>query len=190
MYNEKYIRAVEDVLHHEGGYVDHPNDPGGATKYGISLRWLRELGDLKWSDVDKDGDVDAQDIKAISKDRAIELYHRFFWTTAKCQHIDDAEIARKVFDMGVNMGNRQAWKLVQRACGGIADDGIVGPKTLGRVNSLDAPRLLLAIQNTQRAFYKDLAERKPRLRVFLRGWTNRAAYPSNPGALGWTRSGG
>lgn len=190
MYNEKYLAAVTDVLHHEGGFVDHPNDPGGATAYGISLRWLRQLGDLKWSDIDGDGDVDADDIKSISQDRATELYYRHFWTPAKCEAIKDHAIAKKVFDMGVNMGNRQAWKLVQRACGGLVVDGIVGTRTLGRVNTLCSEKLLLAIQNTQRAFYLKLAERKPRLRVFLRGWINRAAYPSTPGALGWTKSSG
>ena len=64
--------AIKKVLKHEGGYVDHKNDPGGATKYGISLRFIKQSNtDL---DLDNDGDIDADDIKEMTEDKAKEIY--------------------------------------------------------------------------------------------------------------------
>ena len=65
--------AVEKVLKHEGGYVDHANDPGGATNYGISLRFVKQSTGIDL-DVDGDGDIDADDIKAMTPEQAKEIY--------------------------------------------------------------------------------------------------------------------
>lgn len=62
----------------EGGYCNDPDDPGGATNYGISLRWLKSLG-LNQGDIDRDGDIDASDIRALSKEQAAALFKEKFW---------------------------------------------------------------------------------------------------------------
>jgi lysozyme family protein len=173
--------AVYIVLHHEGGFVDHKSDPGGATNFGISLRYLSGQSIVS-GDFDGDGDIDAQDIAAMSRTDAKKLYKSGFWIPNKCDKIKSNLIATKVFDMAVNMGSRQAWKLTQRACGTlnvpIKADGIVGPKTLAAVNSLYSKdySLLIVLRKIQSQFYERLIERKPELAAFRTGWQRRAAF--------------
>jgi len=190
----RFDPAFEKVLGHEGGYVDHAADPGGATNYGISLRYLRDRGDLDGDgildgDIDGDGDVDADDIRGLKLGDVKHLYHTGFWTPNRLNEVMSQPIATKIFDLCVNMGSRQGWKLVQRACNAaamrfpdwddIVDDGVVGPNTLRAVNTYsdgDEPdHLLETIREVQAQFYRDLVERKPSLEVFLAGWLNRAA---------------
>lgn len=176
--------AFDIVLGLEGGFVDHSADPGGATNYGISLRYLKQRGDLDGDgvldgDLDRDGDIDIDDIRGINPANAKHFYQSGFWSPNKLQQVQDQDLAVKIFDMCVNMGGRQAWRLVQRACNGLGEelieDGLVGPMTLEVVNEFDDPVMLLAeIREQQRQFYERLVEQKPDLAVFLDGWTNRA----------------
>ncbi len=180
--------AVEVVLHHEGGFVDHPDDPGGVTNFGISLRYLQTRGDLDNDDLvdgdlDGDGDVDRDDIVKLSRADAIELYRSGFWTPNRCGEIQSGILATKIFDMAVNMGSRQAWRIVQRACNRhpaitrkLVIDGIVGKNTLSALNSLTRQDYLLlgAIREEQKSFYLKLIDRKPRLDAFRLGWMRRA----------------
>lgn len=179
--------AVECVLHHEGGWVDNPNDPGGATNFGISLRYLQARGDvdgdgLPDGDLDGDGDVDVDDIRLATREDAIELYRTGFWLPNGCQMIRSELCAVKIFDMAVNMGSKQAWKLVQRSCNKLGSvlkvDGIVGSNTLTAVNLYQRTdyELLAVIRDRQANFYETLIERKPTLGVFRLGWRRRAAF--------------
>lgn len=166
------------VLHHEGGFVDNPNDPGGATDFGVSLRFLRAVGE----DIDGDGDIDVEDIHALDFEDVERLYKKHFWTPAKCSGIRSEMIAVKVFDMAVNMGLRQAWKLVQRAANTLGQtltvDGKAGPKTIAAINSLNKKdfMLLINIRREQDRFYERLILSKPKLAEFRLGWRRRAAF--------------
>jgi lysozyme family protein len=173
--------AVDCVLHHEGGYVDHKNDPGGATDFGISLRYLQGQSVID-GDFDGDGDIDADDIAAMTREDAIEAYKKGFWKPNKLNKIQSDLISTKIFDMCVNMGSKQAWKLVQRAVTKLGDplkaDGIVGPITLKAINYFLTEDYLLIdeIRLKQRSFYEGLIQRKPKLSVFALGWFRRAAF--------------
>lgn len=177
----RFDYAVDCVLHHEGGFVDHKNDPGGATNFGISLRYLQGQSIID-GDFDGDGDVDADDIRAMTRDDARKAYKVGFWIPNRIQDIKSSLIATKVFDMAVNMGGKQAWKLVQRSCTKLgvvlSDDGIAGPKTLYAVNSLLAEDyiLLREIRKQQMEFYEGLVSKKPKLSVFALGWFRRAVF--------------
>lgn len=174
----KFEYAVAVVLEHEGGFVDDPNDPGGATNWGISLRYLRRLG-VDVGDVDQDGDVDVEDIAKMPRGKAIEIYRRQFWDQYGYGKIDDLQLATKVFDLSVNMGPQTAHKLLQRALHAagqryVVVDGIIGPQTLDAVNTAD-PRLVLGALRAEAAgYYRGLVASRPELGRFLAGWENRA----------------
>ncbi len=176
-----FLTAIPHILQHEGGYVNHPNDPGGATKYGISLRYLRKRGDLL-GDFDGDGDVDVDDIRAMTVPMAKTTYRAGFWDPNKLGEVKSQMVATKIFDMCVNMGSKQAWKIAQRAVGAcgvpLIDDGVIGPNTLQAINSLDHfdYDLVITIRELQRAFYTRIMKRKPKLQAFSLGWYRRAAF--------------
>lgn len=179
--------AIIPVLKHEGGYVDNANDPGGATNYGISLRWLSKQGDLD-GDFDGDGDIDVDDIKAMTQEGAIALYHKHYWQPNKYHSIRSQIIANKVFDLTVNMGAKQSHKLLQRALrsSGISvlDDGILGKISFDAIDRIKENELLAAYRSEAAGFYRSLIMRNAALRkkgitaedftVFKKGWLNRA----------------
>ena len=171
----RFEDSIDYVLAHEGGYVDHPADPGGATFWGISLRFLKATG----TDVDGDGDIDAADISALTKAQAKELYRAEFWDKLKLDRIEAQALATKVLDLAVNTGPKQAVKIVQR---GIKEtgvplraDGKLGTKTRAAINDGNADVLLAAIRGEAISFYSSLVEARPQLGVFLNGWLVRAA---------------
>ena len=167
--------AIKKVLKHEGGYIDHKNDGGMATKYGISLRFIRQSNtDL---DLDGDGDIDADDIKKLTVEKAEEIYREKFWNPYNYDIITDPDVATKIFDITVNAGPRQSHKLVQRACNTrhkeLDVDGLLGTQSLRAINQIGKD-LLPEICKVQADFYKSLVEKKPELKVFLKGWLRRA----------------
>jgi len=175
--------AVLVLLADEGGWVDDPDDPGGATNYGISLRYLRELaqedgdGELV-GDIDRDGDVDGDDIRKMKREDAIGIYRAQWWDRFGYGSLESQLVANKVLDLAVNMGGPQAHKCLQRAAraGGQAliDDGILGPKTLAAINELATWPLLTALRSEAAGIYRQIVARRPASRKFLKGWLARA----------------
>ena len=159
---DRFRYAVEVVLRHEGGYVYDPVDPGGETKYGISKRSYPNL-----------------DIKALTKEQAIEIYRRDWWDRYGYDRIEPLEVAAKVLDMAVNMGPDAAHRCLQRAlhaCGrrDVIIDGIIGPQTVGAANSVPPEALLAALRSEAASHYRMVAFEHLELRRFLAGWLNRA----------------
>lgn len=179
-----FDKAILTVLSHEGGFVDDPVDPGGATNWGISLRFLKSAGDLNNDgildgDIDGDGDVDYDDIKKMTRRQAIDIYKLHFWDKYKYDTIVDYSIAERTFDMCVNMGSSQAAKLVQRAlqeCGHkhIVDDGILGNLSFTAINATDPSKLLKEIRLQHVLFYLNLIAQKPQFEKYKKGWLRRA----------------
>lgn len=165
--------AYEVLSEHEGFLSNHPHDPGGITKYGISLRYLRSIG----LDVDGDGDVDDADILAITEPVARQIYFENFWKRHGYDRIVDRGLATKVFDLSVNMGYRQAHLLLQRALRAagrpVEEDGVLGPQTLAAISAGDPFPVIAALRSEAAGFYRLLGER-PWGKSFLRGWLRRA----------------
>lgn len=119
-----FAKALEVVLHHEGGYVNHPSDPGGETIYGISRR--------SHPDVWAKGRPTLDDAKRI--------YYRDYWLPIKADAMP-FPVALMVFDAAVNAGNRRAAILLQRALR-VTADGSIGPVTLAAANRADTRTLV------------------------------------------------
>lgn len=151
-----FDRAILSVLQHEGGLANNPADPGGLTNFGLCQRTYPRL-----------------DIKALTKEKAIDIYRRDFWHPK--YDLMPYQIAAKVFDMAVNMGAGQAHKLLQRAAG-VVSDGVIGNGTTKAVNGFDVGELLNKITAEQMKFYNAVIEKKPTSKAFLAGWSHRANW--------------
>jgi len=168
----------------EGGekFTNDQDDPGGATKYGISLRFLKGITE---GDIDHDGDIDADDVKGLSWSSAKYLYEKHFWHPS-FENLHP-QLASKLFDMRVNMGPVQATKIIQEALNtinhfldmnGYCDtvepltvDGVMGPKTLRMTHECDELIKPLMYQAAQ--FYFNLADKRPASQKYLLGWLRR-----------------
>lgn len=172
-----FSNAIPTVLRHEGGFSDDKSDPGGATNYGVSLRWLRTQGLL--GDLDHDGDVDIEDIRKLTPTTAKDFYLERWWNVYQYYRFDSQRIATKVFDTAVNTGAVRAHLLLQAALGKISGfwvkiDGVLGPNTYAKANGAPELELIGNLQDGQAAFYRSLAASHPERMKFLNGWLNRA----------------
>ncbi len=179
-----FDKAILITLKHEGGFVNDPVDPGGATNWGVSIRFLKGAGDYDgdgWldGDIDHDGDIDIDDIKNMTVEQAREIYRMHFWDKYDYDKIVDFTVAARLFDMTVNMGARQAGKIIQRAannCGqNLGVDGKVGKNTFAAINCTNPELLMAEIRIEHANFYLRLIEKKPHLAKYKKGWLRRAA---------------
>lgn len=115
---------IDRILGHEGGYVNDPADPGGETNWGISKRAYPSV-----------------DIRALTKDQAIEIYHKDYWTPLRLEGFADG-VAYQLLDSAVNSGIGQSIRFVQRAVG-VADDGVAGPVTLSALAGADESDMIM-----------------------------------------------
>jgi lysozyme family protein len=168
--------AIPTILRHEGGFSNDPQDAGGATNYGVSLRWLKSQGlleDLEQQDRTQDEIVV---IKSMTQEQAAALYKLYWWNPYNYGAIDSQLVATKIFDTAVNLGAPRAHRIVQ-ACLGFPQemrDGILGSKSMAEINAAGAAPLVVQIQNMQAAFYMQLVATNPARQKFLQGWLNRA----------------
>jgi|SRR5210317_928130 len=169
-----FKEAIEVVLKHEGGFVDDPDDPGGTTKYGVSLRWLKSA-DI---DIDGNGAIDSLDVKGLTLEKAKKLYKDRWWIPHAYGDIQKKRIAIKVFDTAINMGSNRANKILQRSLtiSGYPTkvDGIIGHRTLHSVEEANENLVLGAFRALQWCFYQELVRRKPVMAKYEKGWTKRA----------------
>lgn len=163
----------------EGGLSNNPNDPGGLTNYGVSLRWLRQEG-LPFGDVDGDGDIDADDIRALRPETAAAMFKKKFWDPYGLDLLPQIT-ATLHYDCTVNTGPRQATLITQRACNQIvgpygdklAVDGRFGTRTHTFLLNYSTRELARRMLDGRIQFYKDLVRSKPQFSCFLKGWLAR-----------------
>lgn len=151
-----FNQAFDILLRHEGGFSDHPADPGGQTRYGITEAVAREAGYRG-------------DMRELPLDIAKRIYRNRYWDAVRADELPET-VRYAVFDAAVNSGPRQAIRWLQRAAGA-KDDGIIGPKTLAAVRAADPERLLRRILAQRLRFMTGL----PNWPTFGRGWARRIA---------------
>lgn len=175
-------QIAEEIVDREGGFVNDPDDPGGATNHGITIHTMRRLG----LDLTGDGQVDAADVQALPRARAVDiLVERYFQRPGIGRLPEDLQAS--VFDMYVNAGTN-AVRILQQLLGDmefeLAIDGLIGPQTEGAAaKAAERDPILLrdAYGIARRSYYFDLADRRPGSRKYARtraghkgGWIRRA----------------
>jgi lysozyme family protein len=148
-----FDKAFAKTIGHEGGYVNHPTDPGGETKYGISRRSYPH-----------------ENISGMTLDRAKLIYLRDYWQPARCGDLPEA-IAMELFDGAVNSGIGQATRWLQRALD-VADDGVIGPVTLRAAQNVVNHQAVVARMLGHRLEFMAALSTWP---SFGKGWARRVA---------------
>ena len=180
------MRTVQDIateiVAREGGFVDDPDDPGGATNHGVTIHTMRRLG----LDLDGDGDVDTADVRRITPDLAREIFVRHYFERPGIDRLHEA-LQASVFDMYVNAGSH-AVKILQRMLTRMriecAVDGVIGPQTAAaaaRAAEAAPDHIADAYGIARRNYYYALADGRPASRKYARrrdggkgGWIARA----------------
>lgn len=152
--------SLRKLLAHEGGYVNHPSDPGGMTNLGVTRRvWEQWTGKA----------VTEADMRGLTAAMVAPLYKAKYWDAVKGDELPTG-VDYAVFDAAVNSGPAQAAKWLQRAVG-VADDGKIGPATLAAVCSKPALDVVAAFSSQRLAFLQGLKT----FPVFGKGWSRRVA---------------
>ncbi|TJZ93794.1 peptidoglycan-binding protein [Paracoccus gahaiensis] len=175
-------QIAREIVAREGGYVNDPDDPGGATNHGVTIGTMRALG----MDLTGDGRVDAADVRALTRAQAEEVFVAHYFRKPRLAELPEP-LQASAFDMYVNAG-ANAVKILQRlvsrmgfAC---TDDGVIGPRTIAAVHqAAEAAPLHLADAYgiARRNYYYALADQRPASRKYARtkaggkgGWITRA----------------
>lgn len=158
-----FEKAVLEVIKVEGGYVDHPNDRGGATNYGITMEVLRDhLG----KDITKD------DVRNMNIHTAKEIYKKEYWDRLRLDFVMDKRVSQVIFDQAVNRGVIRVARQVQRIVK-VKEDGIIGPISLGAINKYDPIQFIIDFFKVSQISYLNIVRNNPSQIVFLNGWINR-----------------
>jgi lysozyme family protein len=173
---------AKSIIAREGGYVNDPDDPGGATKYGVTVHTMRRLG----LDLNSDGQVDAADVQLLDRARAEAIFIDHYFNRPRIGQLP-AILHPTVFDMYVNAG-AQAVRLLQQLLVDmripVSVDGVIGPQTVAaatRAATLAPDHLVDAYGIARRNYYYALADRRPASRKYAcrrdggkGGWITRA----------------
>lgn len=173
---------AKDIVAREGGFVNDPDDPGGATNYGVTIHTMRRLG----LDLDRDGDVDVRDVTLLTRDHAEAIFIKHYYTRPRIADLP-GPLQASVFDMYVNAGGN-AVKILQRLLRqmgqNLSVDGAIGPQTAQAAQTAfhTAPdHLVDAYGIARRNYYFRIADRRPASRKYARtraggkgGWIKRA----------------
>ena len=164
-------QLIDEIIKIEGGYVNHPNDKGGPTNYGITLATLSSWRDHR---------VTSADVQRLTKDEAKRIYQTQYFERPGLAKLTEL-IQPVAFDMAVNMGPRQAIKIIQKVCclleKPVAVDGRMSAMTaLAAKSACEAfPTTILSeIAIQRKCFYREIVDNNPSQKVFLAGWMNRA----------------
>ena len=155
---DNWQSSLEEILHHEGGYVNHPRDPGGETNLGVTKRVYEEWGGEK-------------DMRDLTREDVEPIYKQNYWDVVKGDQLP-AGLDLCVFDFGVNAGPGRAAKYLQRMIGTTVDGGI-GPNTLAKLDEFIKNNTLTETIRLYQDERQDYYESLSTFKTFGKGWTRR-----------------
>ena len=179
---------AEEIVAREGGFVNDPDDPGGATNYGVTIHTMRRLG----LDLTGDGRVSVADVRKLSRAQAVSIFIEHYFERPLISRLPE-QLQPSVFDMFVNAG-ANAVKILQRLLiemgFEVSVDGVIGPQTLAaasRAMAAAPDHLVDAYGIARRNYYFRLADRRAASRKYARtraggkgGWIKRAEVFISP----------
>lgn len=158
-----FADSLPFILRWEGGYVNHPSDPGGATNRGVTQKvydaWRRSASQP------------TQDVRQLSNEEMNAIYEANYWQPARCDVLE-RQLDLVQFDTAVNMGVGRATRFLQAAVQCQAD-GQFGSITLAAVQNCDVASTIASYCNQRQSYYDRLVAANPKLAVFSKGWSNR-----------------
>ena len=138
---DNFDECLKMLLHHEGGYVNHPSDPGGETNLGVTKKVYQEWGGTK-------------DMKDLTVEDVAPIYKKNYWDRCKCDDLESG-VDWGVFDWAVNSGTGRSAKAIQKICGA-TQDGAIGPKTLALIGKQDTQYVVEEFGKIRQDFYESL----------------------------------
>lgn len=164
----RFEHCLAHVLRHEGGYVDHPNDPGGATNFGITRKSL-----ARWRKISPWWKLPKSEVRVLKQAEVAAIYRAHYWNRCRASALPKG-LDHAVFDFAVNSGPSRAVKYLQ-ALAGVTQDGVVGPVTLAglrvKAAATGVGALIVALCNRRMGFLRNLSTFK----TFGNGWRRRVA---------------
>ena len=155
---QNFDKCLKMLLHHEGGFVDHPKDPGGMTNLGVTRKVYEKWVGRK---------VTEQEMRDLTPDDVAPNYKKNYWDKVRGDDLPSG-VDWVAFDWAVNSGTGRPAKAIQR-CIGATQDGAIVPKTLALVSEKDPEHIIQYVTTTRQRFY----ERLKTFETFGRGWTRR-----------------
>jgi lysozyme family protein len=157
---ENFNEALNAILKHEGGFVNHPKDPGGMTNLGVTKKvWEAYVGRT----------VDEKAMRALTPEIVSPMYRKNYWDAVKADDLPDG-LDYLMFDFAINAGPGRAIKTMQKAIGA-TPDGAIGPKTMQALKDANQGELVAKFSAEKEAFYRSL----PTFATFGKGWLRRVA---------------
>ena len=151
---DNFDECLKMLLHHEGGYINHPSDPGGETNLGVTKKVYQEWGGTK-------------DMKDLTVEDVAPIYKKNYWDRCKCDDLESG-VDWVVFDWAVNSGTGRSAKAIQKICGA-SQDGAIGPKTLALIGKQNTQYVIEEFGKIRQDFYESLKT----FDTFGKGWTRR-----------------
>jgi lysozyme family protein len=154
-------KSFELMLKSEGGFVNHPSDPGGMTNLGVTkTTWENWVG----------RESDEAEMRGLTPEKVEPLYKKKYWDAVRGDEIENGGVAYLLFDFAVNAGVGRSIKTLQTAVG-VTPDGGFGPMTMAAVQAVDPVDLIERFSQAKEDFYRSLNT----FATFGKGWLNRVA---------------
>jgi len=153
-----FSKCLDMLLHHEGGFVNHPDDPGGMTNLGVTKAVYEKY--IKRNATEAE-------MRALTKIDVSPIYRSNYWDRGHCDDLPSG-VDWSVFDWGVNSGMGRAAKALQRVVG-VTADGAIGPMTIKATHDIKPQDVIVKMHSTRQNFYESLSTFK----TFGKGWTRR-----------------
>ena len=153
-----FKECLDLVLKSEGGFVNHPQDPGGMTNLGVTKRvWEEYTGH----------EADEKTMRGLTPEKVAPLYEQRYWRPTYCEVLPRG-LDLLVFSMGINAGPGRSVKLLQQSIGCVPD-GVIGPATRSLISASDTPTLISKFSECRREYYRSLKT----FPIFGAGWLKR-----------------